>query len=131
MRIQINTMGLERTPKELLGKWGVAALINGWTNIPNTLLEQQSKLDLTNSEMMLLIHIISFSHKAESPAFPSVSTLATRLNQHTRTVQRTIGRLVEKGIINKKVRSKHANDLGMTNIYTLEPLKRKLSKIMQ
>ena len=121
-------MSPERIPKELLGKWGGPALAQGWTNIPNTLLDQQSKLDLTNSEMVLLIHIISFSHKAESPAFPSITTLATRLNQHSRTIQRTISRLVEKGIINKTIRSKHANDLGMTNIYSLEPLKRKLSK---
>jgi DNA replication protein DnaD len=120
---------LDRIPKELLGKWGGPALAKGWTNIPNTLLEQQSNLDLTNSEMMLLIHIISFSHKAESPAFPSITTLATLLNQHPRTVQRTIGRLVKKGIIHKIIRSKHANDLGMTNIYNLDPLKKKLSRI--
>ena len=47
-------MSPERIPKELLGKWGGPALAQGWTNIPNTLLDQQSKLDLTNSEMMLL-----------------------------------------------------------------------------
>ena len=120
-------MRAERIPKDLLGKWGGAVLEKGWTNIPNALLEKQSELKLTNSEMMLLIHIISFSHKATSPAFPSITTLASRLDQHPRTVQRTVGRLVAKGIVNKIIRSKSSHDLGMTNIYSLDPLKVKLS----
>ncbi len=119
----------EKIPSALVRKWGLLPLSEGWTNVPNTLLMAQSKLGITNSEMMLLIHIMSFAHKPDSLIFPSIATLAASMNQHERTIQRTLGRLVKKQLITKTVLSKNASDIGLTNTYNLDPLKAQLSKI--
>lgn len=117
-------------PSGLSGRWGYALLeTEGWTTIPNILLMHQKELDLTNSEMMMLIHIISFIHYGDTPAFPSIDTLAKRVNQHSRTVQRTINKLLKKKLLKRKIRSKSINDKGLSNIYSIEPLIEKLSTI--
>ncbi|ELU1491094.1 TPA: helix-turn-helix domain-containing protein [Enterobacter hormaechei] len=85
-------------------------------------------LDLSNTEMLLLIHLISFIHFADTPAFPSISTLAARINQHPRTVQRTINKLISKGFLKRKIRAKSVNDKGLSNLYSVEPLIEKLFK---
>ena len=51
------------------------------------------------------------------------------MNQHERTIQRTLGRLIKKQLITKTVHSKNASDIGLTNTYNLDPLKAHLSKI--
>lgn len=122
-------MEKEKIPSALVRKWGLLPLREGWTNVPNTLLMAQSKLGITNSEMMLLIHIMSFAHKPDSLVFPSIATLAASMNQHERTIQRTLGRLIKKQLITKTVHSKNASDIGLTNTYNLDPLKAHLSKI--
>ena len=83
-------------------------------------------LELSNTEMLLLIHLISFIHFADTPAFPSISTLAGRINQHPRTVQRTINKLISKGVLKRKIRAKSVNDKGLSNLYSFEPLIEKL-----
>jgi len=119
-------INLDKIPASLLARWGSSLLRNGWTTIPNGLLIHQKDLDLSNSEMMLLIHMISFMHHPDTPIFPSISTLAKRINQHERTVQRTIDKLLKKKLINKKIRSKSPLDKGLTNLYSLDPLIEKL-----
>lgn len=122
-------MNKDQIPKELLMRWGLNTLRSGWTNIPNTLLQNQGLLGLSNTEITLIIQIMSFAHSCDTTAFPSIATLSERTNQHPRTIQRTIGRLVKKGFIEKVVRSKHANDIGLSNLYNLEPLRDKLAKL--
>lgn len=116
-------------PVILASRWGYSILEEaGWTTIPNLLLEKQMVLDLSNTEMLLLIHLISFIHFADAPAFPSISTLAARINQHPRTVQRTINKLISKGFLKRKIRAKSVNDKGLSNLYSVEPLIEKLFK---
>ena len=113
----------ESIPMILAGRWGFTVLENyGWTTIPNSLLYNQKKLGLDNTELLLLIHLISFIHYGDMPAFPAISTLADRINQHPRTVQRTINKLLKKKIITRKIRSKSSGDKGLSNVYGIEPL---------
>ncbi|MDZ2401065.1 helix-turn-helix domain-containing protein, partial [Klebsiella pneumoniae] len=114
-------------PVILASRWGYSILEEaGWTTVPNLLLEKQMVLELSNTEMLLLIHLISFIHFADTPAFPSISTLAGRINQHPRTVQRTINKLISKGFLKRKIRAKSVNDKGLSNLYSFEPLIEKL-----
>lgn len=119
----------ENIPLTLIGKWGQSVLSNGWTTIPNQLLFRQKELELSNSEMMMLIHIISFICHPMTPAYPSIETLANRINQHPRTVQRTIEKLISKKLLKKTIRSKGKFDKGMTNLYGIDPLIQKLMKL--
>jgi DNA replication protein DnaD len=113
----------ENIPAILAGRWGFTILEKeGWTTIPNLLLYNQKKIDLSNTELLLLIHLISFIHYGDMPAFPAISTLAERINQHPRTVQRTLNNLLKRKIITRKIRSKSIGDKGLSNIYGIEPL---------
>jgi hypothetical protein len=44
------------------------------------------------------------------------------MNQDRRTIQRTLGKLVEQNLLRIKVRSTGKSSKGMTNIYDLTPL---------
>ncbi|HGM7139078.1 TPA: helix-turn-helix domain-containing protein, partial [Serratia marcescens] len=116
-------------PLTILAIWGQNILTSGWTTIPNLLLKSQSKLGLSNSELVLVIHLISFIHQPFSRVFPSIELLSKRMDQDRRTIQRTMKRLEDKGIVRKKVRSTGKVDVGMTNVYDLDPLMLKLIKI--
>jgi len=116
-------------PLTILAIWGQNILTSGWTTIPNLLLKSQSKLGLSNSELVLVIHLISFIHQPFSRVYPSVELLSRRMDQDRRTIQRTMKRLEDKGFVRKKVRSNGKTDVGMTNVYDLDPLMLKLIKI--
>lgn len=114
-------------PINIIGRWGYSVLeVEGWTTIPNLLLENQRDLNLGNTEMMLLIHLISFMHYGDTPIYPSIETLAQRINQHPRTVQRTIGKLIKMKLLKRSIRSKSQKDKGLSNLYSLEPLVERL-----
>lgn len=116
-------------PPTILSIWGQNILSLGWTTIPNLLLRSQSKLGLSNSELVLVIHLISFIHQPFSRVYPSIELLAKRMDQDRRTIQRTVKRLEDKGFIRKKIRSNGKKDAGMTNVYDLDPLMLKLINI--
>jgi len=116
-------------PPTILSIWGQNILSLGWTTIPNLLLQSQSRLGLSNSELVLIIHLISFIHHPLSRVFPSIDFLAKRMDQDRRTIQRTIKRLEQKGFVRKRVRSSGKGDIGMTNVYDLDPLMLELIKI--
>jgi len=113
-------------PEKILAIWGRSILGSGWTSIPNELLKNQANLTLSNTELVLVINLISFIHNAESRVFPSIEFLSERMNQDRRTIQRTLGKLEEKNIIRRKIRSKSKKDKGLSNIYDLTPLMLKL-----
>lgn len=116
-------------PPTILSIWGQNILSLGWTTVPNLLLKSQSKLGLSNSELVLVIHLISFIHQPFSRVYPSIELLAKRMDQDRRTIQRTVKRLESKGLVRKKIRSTGKSDVGMTNVYDLDPLMLKLINI--
>lgn len=130
MKSEIEFKKAEHTPFEIperiLSIWGRSILNAGWTSVPNELLKNQSKLELGNTELVLIIHLISFIHHADARAYPSIKLLSERMNQDRRTIQRNLNKLVEMDVLRIKVRSTGKNDKGMTNVYDLTPLMLKL-----
>jgi len=82
-------------------KWGPAA-IAGWQPLPDVLLKNQHKLDLTPTELVVLINVLSFWWYVEELPFPRISTLAKRMNVTDRTVQRCLKQLIQKGLLTRK-----------------------------
>ncbi|WP_410967594.1 helix-turn-helix domain-containing protein, partial [Salmonella sp. SAL4456] len=74
--------------------WGRSILNSGWTSVPNELLKNQSKLGIGNTELVLLINLISFMHHPDAIVYPSISLLCERMNQDRRTIQRNLNKLV-------------------------------------
>ena len=126
MKSENSNLQAQEIPERILSRWGRSILSSGWTTIPNEVLNNQSKLGLTNSELVLIIHLISFLHNSDSKIYPSINVLSSRMNQDRRTIQRTISSLEKKDILKKTVRSKGLSDKGMTNLYDLSPLMLKL-----
>jgi DNA-binding MarR family transcriptional regulator len=81
-------------------KWGEAA-VAGWQALPDLLLKHQSKLELTATELVVLINLLSYWWYVDELPFPRVTTLAKRMNVTPRTVQRAIQRLTELGLLKK------------------------------
>ena len=86
----------------LYAKWGEAA-VAGWQGLPDVLLKNQHKLDLTPTELVVLINVLSFWWYADELPYPRISTLAKRMNVTPRTVQRCLQRLNERGLLQKKI----------------------------
>ena len=89
------------TDHRTIAKWGEAA-IAGWQAVPDVLLKNQHKLDLTPTDLLVLLNVLSFWWYVEELPYPRVATLAKRMNVTPRTVQRSLQKLNEKGLLVRK-----------------------------
>lgn len=91
----------------LRARWGVC-VDAGLLIMPDTLLRQQVNLDLTSFEVVLLLNIIvCWNWQDEGCPRVATSTLATRLGTTSRTVQRALQRLAERGYIRRLPQKKY------------------------
>lgn len=97
----IEATAISSTQGRLTEKWGDAALA-GWMAVPDVLLKNQHRLGLQPTELLVLINILSFWWYAEGLPYPRITTLAKRMGVTPRTVQRSLQKLIEKGLIEKK-----------------------------
>lgn len=79
-------------------KWGQAAGA-GFQQVPDLLLRSQSKLGLASNDMVVLLHIVMHWWYADKLPFPATATIAKRMGQTPRTVQRSLKILRDKGLI--------------------------------
>lgn len=93
--------------------------------LPDLLLKHQHRLDLTAVDLVVLINITLHWWEPERNPFPRSSTIATRMGVDVRTVQRSLGRLEQRGIIARLGRSERSAE------YDLSPLVAKLSELAQ
>lgn len=83
-------------------KWGEVAL-GGFQQLPDLLLKSQAKLKLTSNDMLVLMHVTMHWWYADQLPFPATSVIAKRMGMTSRTVQRSLNNLVERGLIAKAV----------------------------
>lgn len=79
-------------PTSMQAKWGLHAG-QTFTSVPNLLLENAVRMEISPPELLLLIHIIKHWWKEENKIFPSNSLLADLMGRDSRTVQRLISKL--------------------------------------
>lgn len=80
------------------GKWGEAAYA-GFQAVPDLLLKNQGKLELTANDLMVLLNILMHWWYPEEKPFPRPTTIARRTGVHVRTVQRSIKHMEELGLL--------------------------------
>ncbi len=101
----------ETSPKhQIREKWGEAVGKGGLTGflaLPETLIRGQDRLGLSSTEMMVLINILMHWWYADKNPFPSNHNIAKRMGINTRTVQRAIATLEEKGLVQRLVQRFH------------------------
>lgn len=102
-------------------KWGKPTVENGWTLLPNILLERQAVLGITPTEMNVLLHILKHWWQADSLPFPEMNTIAKAMDVSRSTVQRSIRRMEGAGLI-QRIARKSANGGNTSNKYDFSGL---------
>jgi len=122
--------------KKIAARWGDLVYLQGWTAIPNVLIEYQSRLELTDQELVILMHLIRFWWDEDKKPFPSIKTLAKELGKNERSVQRILNTLENKqtpvkhfgaktpGYIERI--SRFTNGKQTSNEFSFDPLKKAL-----
>lgn len=86
-------------------KWKEAAKA-GFQLLPDVLLKKQSDLELSATDLVVLINITMHWWYADQRPFPRASVIASRMGVETRTVQRSMKRLAELGLLRKEIENK-------------------------
>ncbi len=117
--------------QDIKSKWGEKVAERGFTQIPNYLLQINTYVhddhQLTPTEMIVLLQLISSWWKKNEMPYPSMKTLAEKICVSERQIQRSVNSLEEKGYIKKD--KKKVKGIIATNIYDLTPLIEHLNTI--
>lgn len=120
---------VDATTNSAAAKWSEQVVERGYTIIPNMLLTHQSKIGLSSSQCMLVIHLLSYWWDSNKNPFPSKSQLAKRMGMSERQIQRHISELVSMGVLRRK-KEDTKNTLGRSLVsYDLNGLVNILKKI--
>lgn len=83
-------------------RWGDVTLRSGFVVVPVSLLRNQAKLEIENSELVVLLHALAHWHDDGKPVWAAYSSFATDMGVSPRTVQRMVSSLEGKGLIELK-----------------------------
>lgn len=81
-------------------KWGVA-LDGGFQIIPNVLVRGQAKLGLDALDIVILLNVNMHWWRPEDLPFPQPRVIANRTGVSTRTVERRLEQLEQKGLLQR------------------------------
>jgi hypothetical protein len=87
-------------PLRAFDKWGEAAS-KGFQLVPDLLLKNQAKLELTPTDVVVLLNVLMHWWYADQRPFPRSTSIAARMEVQPRTVQRSLARLDELGLVKR------------------------------
>lgn len=93
-----------------------------FTQVPNILLGCQGHLEITDGELLTLLHLLTFRFKPDSDIWPSITLLTRFSEKHFTTIQKRLRILEQKGFV------KRIHIQGTSNRYDISPCIRKLNK---
>ena len=97
-------MMMNRTDTRQFGnaheKWG-DALSAGFQLVPDVLLKHQDRLGLTPVDLVVLLNVLMHWWFADQLPFPKTALIARRMGVGQRTVQRSLQRLEQRGLIER------------------------------
>ncbi|EGR4429550.1 helix-turn-helix domain-containing protein [Vibrio cholerae] len=111
----------QQDAKKLNKRWGNQVIQEGWTAIPNVLIERQQALKLNPVEMNILLVLLKFWWENDKSPFPSKNTIADYINRDVSTVRKTLKSLEEKNLIKRTARF-HEKGGQTSNVYDLSGL---------
>lgn len=95
----VNADAVPITVKE---KWqGAVTPSSGFVAVPVSLLRLQTNLHLTPTDMVVLINLLAHWWDPGRSVFPRTTTIAQRMGVTKRTVQRTMNKLVKRGLMDR------------------------------
>ncbi len=127
LRYMMSKEKQEIKPQELSKRWGKEVISEGWTAIPNTLIERQQALKLSPTEMNILLVLLKYWWEDNKSPFPSKKTIADYINRDISTVRKTMKSLEDKGLIKREARFYEKGGQS-SNSYDLSGLVKNLKK---
>jgi len=110
--------------RSFAARWGSEQLFEeGFVSVPAAFLRLYSTLGLTNGEVLLILHLMSFKWNESAP-FPSYKTLAERMGITSEMARRHAKGLEDKGLL---VRVKRT---GQSNAFDLRQLTSALETLL-
>ncbi|WP_418790326.1 DnaD domain protein [Phosphitispora sp. TUW77] len=106
--------------------FGSDLTLEGMTGVPNLLLKYYQKIGITDSEMMLIIHLMRLQTSANQHC-PSADILEAHMSSDKAQIQADLASLKEKGIISIKNYYNDETD-QIVPFYCYEPLFEKISE---
>ncbi|MCP3763167.1 DnaD domain-containing protein [Domibacillus sp. A3M-37] len=106
--------------KEMMIRW----MEQGATSVPNVLLENYKRLSLNEQEMMVLLHIYSYSQKGIT--FPSFEELSKRMSMSASDCAGCVKKLIQKQVVAIVEGSQTGYEF-----YSFEPLWNKLVSLFE
>lgn len=101
-------------------RFGDAILQAGFTSVPNLVLEHYAEVGISEGELVFTLHVWSFWWNRQLP-YPSIATVAKRMNKSWRSVHRYAKGLEEKQLL--KITPRYREDGGQTSsLYDFEPM---------
>ena len=107
--------------KALNQKWGSAVIAEGYTVLPNVILQNQKALGLKHLDVLVLMCLLSHWWDKDDLPRPAKTSVARTLDVDPRTVQRSIAKLEQQGYIQRKERRAGVGD-NLPNFYDLSGL---------
>jgi hypothetical protein len=102
-------------------RWGIPLLDAGDTRIPNFFFDQYIEAGVTRTEFLTILHLARYQfEKPGAECRPSVETISEQMDYSTRTVQRILVGLEEKGLLKRHYRP------GKTTLYDFAGFSRKI-----
>jgi DNA-binding MarR family transcriptional regulator len=102
-------------------KWGADVIAEGYTVLPNVILQNQKALDLKHLDVLVLMCLLSHWWDKDDLPRPAKTSIARTLDVDPRTVQRSIAKLEKQGYIERKERRATVGD-NLPNFYDLSGL---------
>ncbi|MEH6410040.1 MAG: helix-turn-helix domain-containing protein [Hyphomonas sp.] len=108
--------------------WGAQVMSHGYTGVPNVLLRSQHRLGLNNTQMMIVVQLLSYWFDPSNVPFPTKQQLADRLGIKKKTIQTNMKALEDRGYLKREQMTTSQGDYG-SNRYHLKGLIRKVKEL--
>jgi hypothetical protein len=112
-------------------RWGTKVVKCGWVGIPTLIIERQSQLKLSPSELCVLLHLIRHWWTKDKLPFPSHSAIATQMGKSTGQIQRITKALERRGFIKAHSRFNREHQGQTSNEYSFTGLVAKLEEMAE
>ncbi len=108
--------------------WGDKVISHGYTAVPNVMIRSQHRLGVNQTQMMILIQLLSYWFDKERVPFPSKKELADRLGLRPKTIQDNMKALETAGFVRREQIKTSYGDWG-SNRYHLDGLVKRIKAL--
>jgi hypothetical protein len=100
--VQLHKDGDNTTRRKALAAiWGNKVADHGYVGVPHVMLAMQSRMGLNPTQTLVLLQLLDYWRRADSPPFPSIGMLATRVGLKERQLRRVLAELENGGFLRR------------------------------